>query len=123
MSTFVPIASIFGSINKITIIKQTRIAMISHVIDDNIKKYDANSNETTPFLSIYEKTSMIGLRLSQIAYGAQSVLSPEQLDSCTNIKEIVQKEFETRKIPLMVKRVLPNKKVEYWKIEDMIIVF
>lgn len=95
--------------------------MISHVIEDNIKKYDANNNETSPFLTIYEKTSMIGLRLSQLSYGAQSALSPEQLESCTSIKEIVQKEFETRKIPLMVKRVLPNKNVEYWKIEDMII--
>lgn len=96
--------------------------MISHVIVDTLNKYDANKNETSPFLSIYEKTSMIGLRLSQLAYGAPSVLSPEQLENCSTIKDIVQKEFETKKIPLMVKRVLPNNKVEYWKIEDMIIV-
>lgn len=95
--------------------------MTSHVIDTNIDKYNANNNETSPFLTVYEKTSMIGLRLSQISHGAKSVLSPEQIEECKDVKEIVQKEFETRTIPLMVKRVLPNKKIEYWKIQDMII--
>lgn len=95
--------------------------MTLNVIDKDLKHYNANENETSPFLSVYEKTSMIGLRLSQLAHGAKSVLSPEQLENCTNLKEIVSKEFEMRSIPLMVKRVLPNNKIEYWKIEDMII--
>jgi|UniRef100_A0A6C0BP24 DNA-directed RNA polymerases I, II, and III subunit RPABC2 len=91
------------------------------IIGKTIIKHDPNKNETMPFLSIYEKTSMIGLRLSQLSLGAKSVLTSEQLELCDGIKEIVYKELETRKIPFMVKRTLPNDVVEYWNIEDLII--
>lgn len=55
-------------------------------------------------MSIYEKTSIIGLRLSQLSNGAISTLSKKDLDMCKNIKEIVRLELERKVIPLKIVR-------------------
>lgn len=55
-------------------------------------------------MSIYEKTSIIGLRLSQLSNGAISTLSKKDLDMCKNIKEIARLELERKVIPLKIVR-------------------
>ena len=87
-----------------------------------MENYNPDNNISSRILSIYEKTSILGLRLSQLSYGAKTVLSPQELENCKSVKDIVLKEYETKKIPLMIKRVLPNDAIEYWKIQDMITV-
>lgn len=57
-----------------------------------------------PLLSIYEKTSIIGLRLSQLEHGAKSTLSPEDVSKCDSIKQIVEMEFKKHKIPFKIVR-------------------
>lgn len=59
---------------------------------------------TYPLLSIYEKTSILGLRMSQLEHGARSTLSPQEISKCKNVKEIVLMEFEKKKIPFKVIR-------------------
>jgi DNA-directed RNA polymerase subunit K/omega len=73
-------------------------------------------------MSKYEKTQIIGLRLSQLAAGAKPVLSPDELANCNNIRDIVLKELFLKKIPFMICRELPNKEKVYWKVQDMIVV-
>ena len=69
----------------------------------------------------YEKTSIVGVRMEQLAYGAASTLSVEELKKFKNIKDIANEELRQKKIPFMLLRTLPNKSQEYWRISDMII--
>ena len=55
-------------------------------------------------MSIYEKTSLLGLRMSQLSNGATTTLSQKELDSCKNVKEIARLELEKKKIPLKIVR-------------------
>lgn len=73
-------------------------------------------------LSPYDKTKLIGNRLSQIENGAKTVLTSDELKSCKSVKDIVYKEFNTRKIPLMIKKVLPNGEILDIRIDESLIV-
>lgn len=55
-------------------------------------------------MSIYEKTSILGLRLSQLANGAASTLSKKDLNTCKNIKDIARLELDQKVIPLKIVR-------------------
>ena len=67
--------------------------------------------------SIYEKTAITGLRLSQLARGATSTLSQKDLDTCSNLKDIVKLELEKKLIPMKIVR--DN---ESYSLTDMIII-
>lgn len=73
-------------------------------------------------LTPYDKTCIIGNRLSQIANGAKSVLSVDELKKCKTVKDVVYMELNTRKIPFMIKRVLPNGDVVELKIDENTII-
>jgi DNA-directed RNA polymerase subunit K/omega len=68
-------------------------------------------------MSIYEKTSLLGLRMSQLANGAPSTLSKNDLETCKNEKEIARLELEKKVIPLKIVR----ESVAY-NVNDMIII-
>ena len=68
-------------------------------------------------ISIYEKTAITGLRLSQLARGATSTLSQKDLDTCSNLKDIVKLELEKKLIPMKIVR--DN---ESYSLTDMIII-
>ena len=55
-------------------------------------------------MSIYEKTSILGLRMSQLSNGAQTTLTAKELETCQNVKEIARLELNKRKIPLKLVR-------------------
>jgi len=81
----------------------------NNIIDDNHK--------TQPFLTKYERTKILGQRASQINAGAQSYINVPK-----NIIEgylIAQLELTAKKIPVIIRRPLPNNKSEYWKLEDL----
>lgn len=59
---------------------------------------------TYPLLSIYEKTSILGLRMSQLEHGAKSTLTPQEISKCKNVKDIAAMEFQKKKIPIKVVR-------------------
>ena len=72
------------------------------------------------FLTLYEKTSIIGLRKQQLVNGANSYLTQKVLEDFSNMEEIVQKEFELNKLPFMLCRTMPNGNKEYWKLEELV---
>ena len=81
-----------------------------------------NSNEnkiSRNILTKYEKTTIIGVRIEQLAYGSSSTLSEEDKKTCKNITEIAEKELALGVIPFMICRHLPNRTEEYWKLKDM----
>ena len=86
--------------------------------DTNKLVYDQLENqpkETPPFLTKFEKARIIGLRMQQIASGSPILVNTEGVKT---LREVVEKEIIERKIPLIIARILPNNKREYWKIDE-----
>lgn len=73
---------------------------------------------TKPYMTKYEKTKILGIRALQISKN-----SPIMVDANgeTDSLKIAQMELRERKIPIIVRRYLPNGVYEDWKIDDMII--
>lgn len=86
-----------------------------------VANYNPLNNTSKNIMTKYEKTSIVGVRMEQLAYGAPSTLSIEELKKYKNIKDIANEELHQKKIPFMLLRTLPNKSQEYWRISDMII--
>lgn len=81
-------------------------------------EYDASKNVTLNIMTRYEKAKIIGMRMEQIARGANILVQPKT----TNIRDIAFQELEEQKLPFIIVRKLPNGDKEYWKIKDLIIV-
>ena len=58
------------------------------------KSIKTENRKSINFLTIYEKTSIIGLRKQQLVNGANSYLTKKELEDISNIEDIVQKELE-----------------------------
>jgi DNA-directed RNA polymerase subunit K/omega len=84
-----------------------------------IKSYENKVSRN--ILTKYEKTTIIGVRIEQLAYGSPSTLSNEDKQLCKNITQIAEKELALGVIPFMICRNLPNRTEEYWKLKDLIV--
>jgi DNA-directed RNA polymerase I, II, and III subunit RPABC2 len=80
-----------------------------NIIDDNHKTY--------PILSKYEKTRIIGLRVSQLNKGAKPFITLKNkiLDNSL----IAEKELQDKALPFIIMRPIPNALSEYWKVSDL----
>lgn len=77
-------------------------------------------HRTYPFLTLYEKTKIIGLRANQLSQDARPFITvPEHV---TDVREIARLELEQKRLPFIIKRPLPNGKFEYWRLHDMMVV-
>ena len=79
-----------------------------------------NNHRTTPILTKYEKTKILGIRAKQINNGSKPFIniSEEVIDG--NIIAIM--ELQEKKLPFIIKRPISNNKFEYWKLEDLEII-
>jgi len=80
-----------------------------NIIDDNHKTY--------PILSKYEKTRIIGLRVSQLNKGSKPFITLKNkiLDNSL----IAEKELQDKALPFIIMRPIPNSLSEYWKVSDL----
>ena len=78
-------------------------------------------NHTTyPFLTLYEKAAIIGLRANQLSQGARPFITvPAHV---TDVRQIARIELEQKRIPSIVKRPLPNGTYEYWRLADLMLI-
>ena len=83
--------------------------------DKIMENYDTSKNKSVKFLTIYEKTAIIGMRKQQLVNGAKTYLTDKKLDIMENINEIVELELKENKLPFMICRPFPNGYKEYWK--------
>ena len=72
---------------------------------------------TIPYLTKYEKCQLISCRAQQLSMGSIPLVNVGKIK---DIVEIAEKELKERKMPLIVRRVLPNGKYEDWKVEELI---
>jgi DNA-directed RNA polymerase I, II, and III subunit RPABC2 len=72
--------------------------------------------KTIPILSKYEKTRVVGERAIQISMGAPPLVEVGNLE---NPVDIAEKELREKKIPYIIKRVLPNGLIELWSVDEL----
>jgi DNA-directed RNA polymerase subunit K/omega/predicted NAD-dependent protein-ADP-ribosyltransferase YbiA (DUF1768 family) len=110
-------ASGCGSIhNDVKILSKKEIDNYS----DFISKYNPDNNKSSNILTVYEKTNILGIRMEQLALGADSYLDHDRATKIGDVKEIAKQEFEEKKIPFIICRLLADNTKEYWKLEHMI---
>jgi DNA-directed RNA polymerase I, II, and III subunit RPABC2 len=79
---------------------------------------DAN-HMSPPFLTVYERTKVLGTRANQIADGARPfIVVPDHM---TDPLEIAKLELEQRRLPFIIKRPMPDGTFEYWRLSDLMI--
>ena len=75
-----------------------------------------NKRITFPKLTKYERVRLIGSRAKQIALGAKVLI--KNTNGLSPI-EIAKLELNERMIPMKIKRILPDNKVEIWKLSEL----
>jgi DNA-directed RNA polymerase I, II, and III subunit RPABC2 len=92
-----------------TVLQKVPLKEAQPTTDENHKTY--------PFMTLYERTKIIGLRANQLSQGARPFISiPAYV---TDVREIARLELAQKKLPFIVKRPLPNGTFEYWRVADL----
>ncbi len=86
----------------------------------DLKKHLDDNHRSQPFLSVFEKTKILGFRANQLAQGARPyILVPEHV---SNVLEIAKLELEQRRLPFILKRPMPDGTFEYWRLSDLLLI-
>jgi len=76
-------------------------------------------HKSVPYLTLFEKTKLIGFRANQLAQGARPLVDvPVHV---TDVIEIARIELEERRMPYILKRGMPDGTFEYWRLTDLLI--
>ena len=78
-----------------------------------------NKRITTKYMTKYERARVLGTRALQIAMCAPIMV---ELEGETDPLQIAMKELKQRKIPIIIRRFLPDHSYEDWSIDELIIV-
>lgn len=73
---------------------------------------------TTPYMTKYERARVLGTRALQISLNAPVLVD---IEGETDPLQIAMKELTQRKIPLVVRRYLPDGSFEDWGCDELII--
>jgi len=83
-------------------------------IYDFYKNYDPSKNKFDPILTLYEFTSCLGIRETQLSEGASPLVDvPEGMES---VEDIALLEMKQGKCPLIICR----EGKEYWRVCDLV---
>lgn len=75
-------------------------------------------HRSVPFLTQYEKTKILGFRTNQLSQGARPYIAvPEHV---TDLREIARMELEARRLPILLKRPMPDGTFEIWRLSDLL---
>lgn len=73
---------------------------------------------TTRYLTKYEKARVLGTRALQISMNAPVMVD---LDGETDPLKIAEKELRERKIPIIIRRYMPDGSHEDWAVDELIV--
>uniref|UniRef100_A0A1B6DH13 DNA-directed RNA polymerases I, II, and III subunit RPABC2 n=1 Tax=Clastoptera arizonana TaxID=38151 RepID=A0A1B6DH13_9HEMI len=74
---------------------------------------------TTTYMTKYERARVLGTRALQIAMCAPVMV---ELEGETDPLQIAMKELKQRKIPIIIRRYLPDNSYEDWGIDELTII-
>uniref|UniRef100_A0A7S3GR49 RPB6 homolog n=1 Tax=Spumella elongata TaxID=89044 RepID=A0A7S3GR49_9STRA len=88
------------------------------IIDGSSQPIDKSKRITTRYMTKYERARVLGTRALQISMNA-----PVMVDIAgeTDPLKIAMKELRERKIPMIIRRYLPDNSYEDWNIDELII--
>nr|XP_023908573.1 DNA-directed RNA polymerases I, II, and III subunit RPABC2-like [Quercus suber] len=81
------------------------------------KKISNEKRTTTPYMTKYERARVLGTRALQISMNAPVLVDVE---GETDPLQIAIKELQEKKIPLVVRRYLPDGWYEDWTCEELL---
>lgn len=99
-------------------INYKELLLLSKIKRDKDNNIIDNIHKTTPVLTKYEKTKILGQRAKQIEEGHPPFI---KISNIIDHYTIAQMELEQNKIPFIIKRPLPNGKSEYWRVQDLLV--
>ena len=79
-----------------------------------------SKHTTTPIMTKYERTRILGLRISQLNRGASRLIVTKNKIIDNNI--IAESELKRKLLPFIISRPLPNGEKEHWRIQDLEII-
>ena len=87
--------------------------------DKTYERLESRKRVCSPMMTTHELTKIIGIRAQQLSCGMNPmvIVSPDIMDT----KFIAIQELLQKKMPLILRRFLPNDLYEDWRIEDLII--
>ncbi|KAL2753382.1 hypothetical protein ACRALDRAFT_1035724 [Sodiomyces alcalophilus JCM 7366] len=81
------------------------------------KKIPDDQRTTTPYMTKYERARILGTRALQISMNAPVLVD---LEGETDPLQIAIKELREKKIPLIVRRYMPDGYYEDWTCEELL---
>lgn len=102
----------------------------SLVISDDVSKIrEATENMknyiTLPWMTKYEFDQLIGLRTMHLSKGAIPLVTlPDgfKIQGNMDLRKVAIDELKQKKLPYMIKRPLPNGRMEYWPVSKLSLV-
>ena len=88
-------------------------------VEKTYSNYYNNEKVTMPYMTKFEKAKILGIRAEMIASGDKPLI--ENIRSFDNAYNIALEELKQKKIPLIIRRTLPNGTIEDWRVEEMIL--
>ncbi len=92
---------------------QERLALKSYPPEDD------PLHKSPPFLTLYERTKILGHRENQLANGARPLIEVPAYVS--DVKEIARMELDQKRLPYIIARPMPDGTYEYWRLADLMI--
>ncbi|KAK5940754.1 subunit common to RNA polymerases I, II, and III [Knufia obscura] len=84
---------------------------------EEAKRIPDDKRTTTPYMTKYERARVLGTRALQISMNAPPLVD---IEGETDPLRIAMKEFNQKKIPLTVRRYLPDGSFEDWTCEELL---
>ncbi|CAR27539.1 hypothetical protein ZYGR_0AK00290 [Zygosaccharomyces rouxii] len=82
------------------------------------KAIPKDERTTTPYMTKYERARILGTRALQISMNAPVFVD---LEGETDPLRIAMKELAEKKIPLVIRRYMPDGSFEDWSVEELIV--
>ena len=86
----------------------------------SVPPQDDKKHRSMPFLSVFEKTRILGMRTNQLAQGARPFI--EVPDYVSDVQEIALLELEQRRLPIIIKRYMPDGTYEKFRLSDLMMI-
>jgi len=85
---------------------------------NNFQSVDKSKRITTRYMTKYERARVLGTRALQISMNAPVMVD---IGNETDPLKIAMKELRERKIPMIIRRYLPDNSYEDWSLDELII--
>jgi len=82
----------------------------------SIKGQEQKEKKTTRYMTKYERARILGTRALQLSMNAPPMVD---LEGETDPLQIAMKELREKKIPLIIRRYLPDESYEDWSIDEL----